>query len=434
MFDIYVLNKNLENVGVIDNYKSLIWANRYNDIGDCELYVEASTSIFNLLKKDYYLIRTDDEMVCQIKKIQLATDTENGDYLIVGGKDVKSFLDQRIVWNTMVCNGNLEEFMLEMVDKSLINPILNTRKLLKPNGEALLSLDAPNNFTKVNTEQISYKNVGVKTREYCKANNWGYKVVLDNKILRYKIYSGNDRSSNVIFSDNFENLATTNYTEDYSNLGNVGLIAGEGEGSDRIRNVSGNASGVDRYEIFIDAKDISKTITFEELVNMYPLTSDDGEGYIDEIEEKYVYKLNSLNIEIIDSAQLEKLKSEYPDGQEIIIDENNYYQIYDVIIAILPNEEPLNDDNVELCDIIYQIYLLNRGYEKLSEYGTVVSFEGTVEPNVTFKYKKDYFLGDVVTVQNEYGITVNARITEVVEVNDDNGYSVEPKFEYLEVI
>ena len=41
-------------------------------------------------------------------------------------------------------------------------------------------------------------------------------------------------------------------------------------------------------------------------------------------------------------------------------------------------------------------------------------------------------MGDLVTVENEYGISVKARITEVVEVYDDNGYSIEPKFEYLE--
>lgn len=42
-------------------------------------------------------------------------------------------------------------------------------------------------------------------------------------------------------------------------------------------------------------------------------------------------------------------------------------------------------------------------------------------------------LGDIVTVQNEYGITMNARITEVIETFDENGYSVSPKFEYEEV-
>jgi hypothetical protein len=76
-------------------------------------------------------------------------------------------------------------------------------------------------------------------------------------------------------------------------------------------------------------------------------------------------------------------------------------------------------------------YLLERGYENLAEFGYVTSFEGTIEPNTTFAYKVDYDLGDLVTVENEYGISASVRISEVVEVWDDNGYSVEPKFEYI---
>ena len=47
--DIYVYNPDLEQLGVIDQYKSLIWANRYKDLGDCELYVPATEENLNLL-------------------------------------------------------------------------------------------------------------------------------------------------------------------------------------------------------------------------------------------------------------------------------------------------------------------------------------------------------------------------------------------------
>lgn len=433
MLDIFILDGNLEYVGIIDSYKSLIWANRYNTLGDCELYVEATPELLNMLKKDYYIIRADDEMVCQIKKIELDTSTEDGNYLIVTGRDTKGYLDQRIIWSTLICDGNLEEFMLNMVAKTLISPALTGRKLLKTNGEQLLYLATPSGFTEVNTEQVSYKNVGKKTREYCNANGWGYKVFLQNGVLNYKIYKGTDRTQTVVFSENYENLAATNYVEDYTNIGNVALVAGEGEGPNRSRNVSGYAEGIDRYEIYVDAKDISKTITWEELTNMYPTTDEGGEGYIDHNGVNYVYKMNYLNVEIVDPDQLRQLKINYPDGQEITISGNNYYQVYNVIIANLPSDTPEDGDSVELWAIIYEVYLLNRGYEKLSEFGTVVSFEGTVAPNVTFEYKKDYFLGDIVTVENDFGISVSARITEVIEVNDENGYSIEPKFEYLEV-
>ena len=138
-----------------------------------------------------------------------------------------------------------------------------------------------------------------------------------------------------------------------------------------------------------------------------------------------------IDIAIVDAEQLARLKINYTNGEEITIAGNLYYLTYDPIIADLETSAPTEDERVILRPIIYEIYLLNRGYEKMSEYGSIITFEGSVEPDVTFTYKQDYFLGDVVTVVNEYGIEVDARIVEVIENEDSNGYKLEPKFEYL---
>lgn len=438
MNDVYILNKNLKPIGIADNFKSLIWVNRYNELGDCEVYIEATVDNFRLFKKGNYIFRIDDEMICQIVKIELETNSETGNYLIITGVDVKKFLDQRIIFGTSATNGNVEEYLRELVDKSLCNPVISVRRLNKENGEKLFYLGEKANFDEITSEQNSYTNIGELIREKCKKYNWGYKVILENDNLYFNLYKGVDRSNNVIFSDNYENLKSTKYMEDDTNLGNVALVAGEGEGSERIRKISGSSSSVERYEVYVDAKDISKTIKWEELKELYPLKDDGGKGSIEiktnsDGTEEYVYKMESINVQVVDNSQLNEMKIEYPEGEEITINKKLYYKIDNIEIADLPSEN-LNDNNdVILRDIIYNVYLLNRGYEKIAEYGTEVSFEGSIEPNVTFKYKKDYFLGDEVTVENEYGISVKARIVEIKEIDDDNGYSIEPKFEYLEV-
>lgn len=425
MEDIYVLNKNLQVIGIIDYYKSCIWANRYNEIGDCEIYVEANGENFQLLKMGYYLTRIEDEMICKIKKIELDTNSEDGDYLIVTGIDAKDMLNQRIIWGTMSCNGNIEDFIRETINTNIINSTIQARKFLKPNGEQLLYLANKTNISEVTTEQISYNKIGEKTQEYCKTFSWGYKIFLDNEKLYFSLYKGTDRSEYVVFSEDYENLCSSKYIEDNTNLRNVALITGEGEGSERKTETFGNNSGTERYEIYIDCKDISKTITFGELKKVYP------NGSIVSVGEDYGYKLGVLNIQIVSDEQLNKLKSDYPNGTEIIIDGNDYYQIQNIIIADLISDELEDEDNIELRNVIYSVYLLNKGQEQLSEYATNISFEGAVEPNTTFIYKKDYFLGDVVTVENKYGINKKARITEVIEIKDENGYSIEPKFEYI---
>lgn len=167
---------------------------------------------------------------------------------------------------------------------------------------------------------------------------------------------------------------------------------------------------------------------------MYPTTDSGGQGYITNARTGYVYKLNYLNVQIVDSDQLTQLRLNYPDGTEITIDGNDYYQVYNVTIANIPSSSPAESDMVQLWAIIYEVYLLNRGYEKLAEYGEKLSFEGSIIPDMTFIYGTDYFLGDIVTVENEFGITAEARITEIVEVLDENGYRIEPKYEYIEEV
>ena len=433
MIDIFVLDKNLELVGIIDAYRSLIWANRYNDIGDCELYLEASENNISLLEAGNYLMRLDDEMVCRINRVEVDTSAQNGNYLIVNGVDTKSLLDQRIIWNTLTCDGNLEAFIRSMVNLTLINAALGARQVYKPNGTKLLQLGDLAGFTDVMTEQVTYKNVGEKVREYCKTLGWGYRTVLSIETLWFQLYQGTDRSNEVFFSDNYENLSTTKYVDDKTNMGNVALVAGEGEGANRSRNVYGYAEGIDRYEHFVDAKDISKSITWETLTDTFPTTDQGGQGYISgSATAGYTYKMNYINIQIVDNDQLTWLQTNYPSGQVVTIDGNEYYQVYNEAIADLPSNAPDDTSVCKLRDIVYMVYLLNRGAEKLSTFGEKISFEGSVVPDVTFVYKQDYFLGDLVTVENEYGISATARIIEVIEVLDDEGYRMEPKFEYIE--
>lgn len=430
MIDVYVLDGNLNQIAVIDSYVSLLWVNRYQTEGDCELYVEATNDNLNILKKGNYLSRLDDEMVCRIEKIELETSSENGNFLIVTGYDVKKILSQRVIWGQTNVDGNVEDYIRDIVYKSLVNPNLSARAITNASGRQNFLLGDKANFKEVITQQASYSKVSEKVQEFCLKYDWGYKVIVDIGNFYFCLYKGTDRSDSVIFADEFENLISTKYIEDSSDFANVALVAGEGEGSKRSRNVSGYAESLERYEIYVDARDLSRTITWSELTAMYPTTDRGGYGYISDTPAGVFYKMDLINIAIVDANQLTELQDNYPNGQIVTIDSVRYYQAYDVIIADLSSNNPQSGDSVILRDIVYSVYLLNRGYEKLSEHNNTISFEGIVEPNTTFKYKDDYFLGDKVTVRNEYGIEAEARIVEVMETFDDNGYSVEPKFEY----
>lgn len=66
-----------------------------------------------------------------------------------------------------------------------------------------------------------------------------------------------------------------------------------------------------------------------------------------------------------------------------------------------------------------EIPLIEQGQNALAERAQEVFCEGQVLSKSIFEYEQDYFLNDVVTLQNlQWGITMNARITEAKEIHE----------------
>ncbi len=90
-----------------------------------------------------------------------------------------------------------------------------------------------------------------------------------------------------------------------------------------------------------------------------------------------------------------------------------------------------NEGEIQAAE--YTELLQSRGKEKLSENVISQNFDGNIEPSTTYVYRKDYDVGNIVSIENEYGIVAKPRIVEIIESWDDNGYSVVPTFEKWEV-
>lgn len=93
----------------------------------------------------------------------------------------------------------------------------------------------------------------------------------------------------------------------------------------------------------------------------------------------------------------------------------------------------ISSNNGEIIGNDYYLLLRERGMEKLAEHEVTETFEAEINPERPFAYKRDWNLGDIVSVTNEYGITAKPRIVEIIECWDENGYTAIPKFDALEV-
>jgi hypothetical protein len=82
----------------------------------------------------------------------------------------------------------------------------------------------------------------------------------------------------------------------------------------------------------------------------------------------------------------------------------------------------------EIDAATYLNLLAERGRENLAGLAYTEGFSGEVLSDVAFKYGKDFFIGDTVTVINKYGIQKNVRVLSAIESEDETGVKLLPQF------
>ena len=87
-------------------------------------------------------------------------------------------------------------------------------------------------------------------------------------------------------------------------------------------------------------------------------------------------------------------------------------------------------DGGKLTDAQYIAQLQQRGNEKLSDKINKVTqtVSADIIANGNYQYGRDFFMGDIVQVANQYGIEVSARIVEMIHSEDDKGIVDTPSF------
>ncbi|TCJ05093.1 hypothetical protein E0Y62_07410 [Cytobacillus praedii] len=114
----------------------------------------------------------------------------------------------------------------------------------------------------------------------------------------------------------------------------------------------------------------------------------------------------------------------------VVVDDSGGAIRREVFIDARDIPEETEDDPPKqrpIADIIRD--LTDRGKQKLQEFLQEEYLEGQILTHSTFVYEEDYDLGDIVTVQNtDWGVTLNARLTEVKEIYEESGVRIEAVF------
>ncbi|NFE84103.1 hypothetical protein FDB42_12590 [Clostridium botulinum] len=353
--ELKIFNRDLNLVGIIDSFSSLIWNRKYNSLGDFQLNILFTSENNSILKIDNIIYKDNGECGFITSK-EIKIDDDGTENIEVKGKFILGYLERRIIWGQEEINSSVVDASYMLVHNNCIN-CSEPRKI--PN----LMLGEKNNIEIPLVKQVSYNNLLDTVCLISQTHELGLKVdfdIIENKLI-FKIYEGIDRSINqskvapVIFSRDFENVLNQNYVESNNNYKNVALVAGAGEGIERKTLAIGDKSGLDRYELFVDARDIC--------------------------DKRYVSDDEGIS-----------------------------------------KDEPIPENE-------YSNLLESRGNEKLTQYYKIKSFDSTINTNSNVVYKEDYDLGDIVTFfDKKWELTIDTRITEISEVYDIEGLTINITF------
>lgn len=259
------MDSSLTRIGVIDSYRSIIWTTRYYTAGDFELFLDATQENIDLCQKGRFLYRDCDyqdgvfKSVMIIQYVQLNTSIDDGNTLLIKGPDIKSIIGRRIIWSQTILSGTLENNIRSVLTSNIINPSITARKVSN------FTLGDVMGDTPTIQVQVTGAQIDEWVTEQITPFEIGYDIQIANGNFVFRLYKGADRSYDqdinpyVVFSPEFENLLTSDYLESELDTKNYALVAGEGEGSARKTATVGDSSlsGLDRIEMYVDARDIS---------------------------------------------------------------------------------------------------------------------------------------------------------------------------------
>lgn len=254
-------NDTFTKIKVIDNATSVIWVKRFNAVGNFELYIKASPELLELFTGDIFITRDESNVGMYVEKVQLNTDSENGDYLVITGRSAECILSWRAIMRVVYSSASTtaEYIIRNSIDKTLISDIIPN------NNISWLTLGEDHEWQDYITRQYTGKNVLDIVQDLCVTYNYGFEFEWNGSGFTINLYKGTDRSYDqtdntyIVFSPEFENLGNTEYIQDTMNYANAAIIGGEGEGTERKFAVvlPQGITGFNRRMIYIDARQSS---------------------------------------------------------------------------------------------------------------------------------------------------------------------------------
>jgi len=310
--NLIILDENLDTLGSVSIFNTLLWNRRYYEAGLFELYTPAE--FFELMNSGRYLFRSDRNALGVIREVNFARDAKGARTAYCKGYFAEQLLNNRVLNTQENISGTPEAIARKLVQRYVIAPSDTGRKL--PH----IQLGAVNGVGSSIEMTATGDNLGDKLYEIEKTQELSHRLIYDYQAntLSFEVWKGKDRTDTqeanswAIFSDSFYNVKNAVYDRNEADYKNYAYVAGEGEGAARIVVEVDIRSDPkeERREVYIDARDLQSKYQ-DEAGNEYTYTDAQYRALLRQrgLEKLVEYaKVETVNSDVDPNANLVYMK------------------------------------------------------------------------------------------------------------------------------
>lgn len=260
-------------LGLIKTYDFVQYTDVFNGVGDFTMSIPYTEEAFPFLVRGNYILFDEEDMgIIEYRNKSI----DNESIVVVKGHMLNKMLNYRTFEKTYVKKGKIKTICDSIVTSKFISPSDVRRRIpfISLSDKTLKSDSQTITFQKTGGE------VGSGISELLATKYYGYKLkpIISNydellekptniQSMEFEVLEPTDRTQEnkegltpVTFSLELNNLQRLEYTEDASEYCSIAYVAGEGEDNNRYVIETGDldASGLDRIELYVDARDLGR--------------------------------------------------------------------------------------------------------------------------------------------------------------------------------
>lgn len=249
---------------VVDAYAYAEWTRRWGSPGEFSATVNRHATGADELQEDRYvmLYRNGVSRVARLETIeaQLTEDGEASEDWQISGREVGAILEGRLcLYGTD--SGTGYDDQSSVVGETAMRHYVDVNAITTDADRVVtglaLELDDGERGDAVTTS-ARFETVADILKECSTQSGLGWRVdyEFDGAVWRFRILQGTDRSSAVVLSPRLGNALVSGYRYSIANSPSVAVVAGDGDAAARTVEIAGTATGWDRRELFVDARDL----------------------------------------------------------------------------------------------------------------------------------------------------------------------------------